>query len=160
MLTQLQHFCRVGCGCPLRLADHTQNEQGKGMPSGRCRLGRRVRLRGPHPQIQRRLLSLWRVKEISAYGESGKYQPMASEGKAQLGSLSKWSPGKNTHKNKTTAKVGAKLRRRRGSQHLRDTLHLHHHLQGQQLRQGRRRRPACSPKRRIAGGGGQRHSNE
>ena len=38
--------------------------------------------------------------------------------------------------------------------HLRDPLALHHHLQGQHFRQGRMRRPACSPERRIAGIGG------
>ena len=60
-------------------------------------------------------------------------------------------------KNKGISKVGAKLRCRRGRQHFRDTLrHLHHRLQGQHLRQGRRRRrrPARSPERRIAGSGG------
>ena len=90
------------------------------------------------------------ASQEKALAMASKGKAQTSEGNAQLGSLSKWSG-----KNQAVAKVGTKLRRRRGRQHLRDTLHFHHHLQGQHLRQRRvRRRPARSPEPRIAGSGG------
>ena len=87
MVTQMQHFCSVGCGCPLSRISHP-HRTGRG-----------------HAQRQMQAWQAWEPGQAQGSSSSdpkaiaqpmasqGESQPMASGGKAKLGSLSKWTKG-------------------------------------------------------------------